>query len=228
MKINTFGLPLELIIKIIIDEVFDTKISTWVDLGCGDGRFISKLKIVPKEGVGIDIVDRNFSCPNFRFEKRNVLEWVNDYKGEPLDLVTMFELIEHLEKDDSISLIKKVQKFANNIIISTPHGFLKQDAETNENLKDNPYQWHRCGFSVEELESLGFFVVILKNVHIRDFGIFDALCAYWGKYDYQVLKRKIAYKNIIYNLNPLNLYRTIRQFAKVIHKNLSLKLKNKK
>ena len=228
MKINTFGLSLELIIKIVIKKVFNSKLNTWVDLGCGDGHFISSLKIIPKKGLGIDAVDSNFLPSNFRFEKRNVLEWVNDYKGGPLDLVTMFELVEHLEKDDSISLIKKVQKFTTNIIISTPRGFLKQDAETNENLKENPYQWHRCGFSVEELESLGFFVVILKNIHIRNFGIFDALFAYWGKYDYKVLKRKIAYENIIYNLNPLNLYRTIRQFVRVVYKNLSLKLNNQK
>ena len=84
------------------------------------------------------------------------------------DIVYALDIIEHIEKVQSIQLIdscKKIAKYA--VIIETPNGYIPQDIDI-QGFSAHYFQTHRCGFTVKELENLGFQCVV------RDYRMSDA------------------------------------------------------
>jgi SAM-dependent methyltransferase len=72
------------------------------------------------------------------------------------DLVLLLDIIEHLEKDDSIRLLKIAERIASTaVIIETPNGFHPQNIDIL-GFEGHHWQTHRCGWSTEELEDLGY------------------------------------------------------------------------
>lgn len=84
------------------------------------------------------------------------------------DIVTLLDIVEHLEKSDALALIEKASTLARRaVVIETPLGFLPQNMDIL-GLGGDHFQTHRCGFDAEELQALGYDVVIrtyeLSNV----------------------------------------------------------------
>ena len=70
------------------------------------------------------------------------------------DAVVSLDLIEHLTKKDGLGLISTMQYVAKKkVIIYTPNGFLRQEEYDN-----NPWQRHISGWTVDDMEKLGFKV----------------------------------------------------------------------
>lgn len=214
MCFNIYGVPSQLVVRWLLN--YRKQIDTWVDLGCGNGEYLRLINFIPKEGIGIDAVPPEQLPPNFRFQKSEINEWLDERKNEKLDLVTMFDLVEHFPKAEALVLIEKAENLAKNLIIATPHGFMKQDGESDARLKNNPWQWHRCGFGPAEFEKMGFLVFVLKNYHYRPAGndqSFDKLICFKSRdvVNFHRLAARIRLKNLLYNLHPLYFYRTLRQ-----------------
>ena len=77
-----------------------------------------------------------------------------EFKPKSFDAILCLEVIEHLTKEEGYGLIKKMEKWARKkIIITTPNGYLYQDG-----YDCNPFQTHKSGWSVGELEKLGYEV----------------------------------------------------------------------
>ncbi len=77
-----------------------------------------------------------------------------DFPPNSFDAVLCLDLIEHLEKKEGRELIDKMEKWARKkVIIYTPNGFV-----LHEDLKRNPLQEHKSGWTTEELGSLDFKV----------------------------------------------------------------------
>jgi GT2 family glycosyltransferase len=75
-------------------------------------------------------------------------------KPNCFDAVIALEILEHLTKDEGHALIRKMETWARKkVIITTPNGYLWQNGYDN-----NPLQEHKSGWSVEELQRLGFKV----------------------------------------------------------------------
>lgn len=84
------------------------------------------------------------------------------------DIVTLLDIVEHLEKDDALELIDKAGRLARRaVVIETPLGFLPQNMDIL-GLGGDHFQTHRCGFEAAELEAMGYDVIIrdyqLSNV----------------------------------------------------------------
>ena len=78
-----------------------------------------------------------------------------EFKPKSFDAVVAIEVLEHLTKEEGYELLKKMERWGKKkIIITTPNGYLYQDAYDN-----NPLQKHRSSWSAEELKKLGFEVV---------------------------------------------------------------------
>lgn len=118
-----------------------------LDLGCGKGEVTNGLKC--KKLVGVDI---------FR-------EWMDEYEGEKIcddvrkvkfrensfDVVLALDILEHLEKEEAIELIKKAERWARKkVILYTPKQFHLQDT------LGNPYNQHKCLIPLKVLEDLGY------------------------------------------------------------------------
>lgn len=75
------------------------------------------------------------------------------------DLVLMLDIIEHLEKAESLALIETASRIAKvAVIVETPEGFVPQNIDIWGHGGDE-WQTHRCGWEKAELEGLGFQIV---------------------------------------------------------------------
>ena len=128
---------------------------TLLDLGCGND---SPAKFLDAEfKVGVDIYD-----PYIKESKKRKLHNAYmladvtklEFKRKSFDTVLALDIIEHLNKEDAVKLIKKMESWAKKkIVIYTPNGFLHQEEYDN-----NPFQIHKSGWSVDELRAMGFKV----------------------------------------------------------------------
>lgn len=211
MTVTTHGVPSPTLIHWLFEDV---TVGSWADLGCGPGTFTSSLGITAKKGVGVDMLESAPHLPpSFTFERASIDDWISRQGKKSFDLVSMFDLVEHIPKKDAVTLIERAKEVGRSVLVSTPSGFLKQDAETHPEEATNPYQWHRSGFTPGEFEKLGFLVFVLKNYHYKPAGnnrTFDKLVCFAGERDNKKLARRIRKKAFFYNLSPIHLYRTVR------------------
>ncbi len=124
-----------------------------LELGCGKDSPMKKVSGVKKVGVDIYLPyileSKKKQIHDFYIlgDIRNI-----EFKRKTFDAVVLLDVIEHLDKQDGIDLIKKVEEFVKKkIIIFTPNGYLEQDE-----YDENPYQVHLSGWTVEDFKNLGF------------------------------------------------------------------------
>lgn len=127
--------------------------SSVLDIGCGPDSSIQYCNI--GYSIGVDIF-----LPFIELSKKKKIhnEYIMadipeiDFKPKSFDAVVMIEVLEHLSKEQGIMLLEKAQGWARKkVIISTPNGFLAQSS-----LSDNPYEVHRSGWYVRELNNRGY------------------------------------------------------------------------
>ena len=131
-----------------------------LDVGSGEGLIgegvwkvphIASLDIFPPKNPG-----RNFTLGN-------ALYAVQIYGAKSFDVVQCGEMIEHMTKEDGLRLLPVLEEVARKfVIITTPEGFTDQDPEKfpDEPWRDNPYQKHLSGFSVEDFTERGYTCMI--------------------------------------------------------------------
>jgi hypothetical protein len=164
-------IPLESLLRPILRKKFKNKKFQWIDLGTGSGEFLSRIQVIPQHGLAVDIfspTSPNFP-PNFEFIKEDCLIFLEKFNAK-VDLLTMFELIEHFDKEKALKLVTGAMRIADLVIISTPEGFLRQDSTTHPEHRDNPFQWHKSGFKRENFVDLGLKTIVLRDYHILPVG----------------------------------------------------------
>ena len=145
-----------------------------LDIGCGDGRNFN-----PNSGIYVGI-DNNNRILSYKPNTTNFLMKYDFSNGlipfldKSFDAVLLIDVIEHLEKDKALILLKEAERIAKEkIIIYTPEGFLEQN-EKEGKLRDpgfDTYDIHRCGFEKKELEEMGYVIEIYNgdSVHNRQY-----------------------------------------------------------
>jgi len=172
--------------------------SSILDIGCGDGRNFN-----PTSGIYVGI-DGNNRILSYKPETINFLMDYDFSDGnipfldKTFDVVLLIDVIEHLEKDKAVLLLKEAERIARErIIIYTPDGFLEQNEE--EGKKRDPTfdekDIHRCGFDRQELENMGYVIEVFPgdDVHNREYH------ALFGVKD---LKLRISVVIPVYNQKP--------------------------
>lgn len=70
------------------------------------------------------------------------------------DAVVLIEVIEHLTKEEGLSVLEKAETWAKHkVIITTPNGYIRQKA-----LDENPLQEHLSGWTVKDFKDRGYKV----------------------------------------------------------------------
>jgi hypothetical protein len=130
-----------------------SNVSSVLDLGCG---FDSSVGLCDtKYKVGADLFLPYLS-------KSRQVGAHDDYvladiralcmREKSFDTVLALDVLEHLTKSDGYKLLGEMSRIAiRKIIVFTPNGYLYQSARDG-----NPFQTHRSGWTVEELQDLGF------------------------------------------------------------------------
>ncbi|MCC2630522.1 MAG: methyltransferase family protein [Candidatus Paceibacter sp.] len=146
------------------------EIVTILDVACG---LSLKSKFLPAQiRVGVDIYDEYFKHIEadvpYVVIKYDVRKLKDIFMPKSFDLVLALDIIEHLEKDESLDMIKQCETIAKKaVILETPKGYIPQNMDI---LGHGGHEWqtHRSGWEVEELEKMGY------NVVVRDYQMSNA------------------------------------------------------
>ena len=133
---------------------------TLLDVGCGENSVVQFFNNNLEKSVGVDLFEKSIKKAKHRgihnlYIKGNVLDINKFFKPGSFDCVISIDVIEHLEKNQALELIKKMERIAKkSVVIQTTNGYLKQGPEGG-----NEYQIHKCGFTASEFRKLGYKVV---------------------------------------------------------------------
>jgi SAM-dependent methyltransferase len=132
-----------------------------LDLGCGRDSAIANCKNV-KYSVGVELFEpylqeSKAAGIHSEYIKANICEV--EFEAKSFDAVVGFEVIEHLPQKDGLALLKKMEGWARKkVIITTPNGFVQQGS-----YDENELQEHKSGWTIEELQELGFRVHVMNG-----------------------------------------------------------------
>jgi hypothetical protein len=85
---------------------------------------------------------------------------------DAVDLVTMIDFIEHLEKDEAITALKDAELVAGRrVVVFTPRGHFPQEDYDALNLGGEAFQRHRSEWDVSDFRGLGYAVIVLTGFH---------------------------------------------------------------
>jgi predicted TPR repeat methyltransferase len=137
------------------------RISTVLDVACG--LSLKSQYIDADIRVGVDIyrpyLQKIEASVPFATVLHDVRKLDEVFVEKSYDLVLMLDIIEHLEKDESLALIETASRIAKvAVIVETPEGYIPQNIDIWGHGGDE-WQTHRCGWEKAELEALGFQIV---------------------------------------------------------------------
>ena len=144
-----------------------------LDVGCSDGRGSETLS--RRRADGVDIYRPALRSARRDGRRTRVVQAdvrSLPYRDGAYDAVIALDVVEHFTKPDALGVIAELERVAGQlVVIVTPRGFLPQPGSTEE-----PWQEHRCGFEVDELEASGYRVEALGGPKwLRgDYGAFRA------------------------------------------------------
>lgn len=180
-----------------------------LDLGCGTGTFLKVLETMGYENVtGVDLSESQTKvaikeCNSSKVICQSVFEFFNE-NDEQFDLITGFDFIEHLNKDEILNLLnilKNSLKYNGRVIFQTPN-------------PDSPFgMGYRYGDFTHEL---AISPLALKSlVFINDFNNFEVREC--GPYPHGIVSsiRFILWKFIKYLIDFINLVEVGNKGARV-------------
>lgn len=149
----------------VMNVIKNNRVRTILDIGIGFGtlafniRNLLEVHKFQKEKWkyivdGVDI-NQDYITPIHRYLYDDIiLGDIRDVKLKKYDVILLLEVVEHLPKEDSIRLIKRLKKQCMILIISTPYGFMRQGAKN-----DNPHEVHISGWTPDDFTNIGEFMV---------------------------------------------------------------------
>lgn len=151
-----------------------------LDLACGEMKsgISTQIPLLPfKEYTGVELWEpalsqarkKEMKSDKVTFISADITQYAHTLAktGKQSDVVFLFDIVEHLEKEDALKLIDDVQKIAKKrILIFMPLG--EGTLEANDGVmvaEENPLQKHKSQWSAQEWRELGFDVEELRGFH---------------------------------------------------------------
>lgn len=158
-----------------LEKIIFPNCRTLLDIGCGENSIVGRFKKRSIRKIGLDI----FPGAVEKSKTRNIhneyicedaVEIGNLFPEKSIDCVMALDLVEHLEKEEALALLNRMENIAKiAVIVQTPNGFFPQGEHSG-----NAYQWHKCGFSPEELKEMGYGVLGMDGPKFLRKKSFDA------------------------------------------------------
>lgn len=138
-------------------ELVNPDYESILDLGCGKGLGCSEA-LSGKYSVGIDSCEIDLTeAKRKNIYTECIFEDAKDlsFNRKSFDLVISFHVIEHLAKEESRNLIKKMEDLAiKKVVIATPNGFVP-----SKDYDATNFTGHKCGWTADEFKELGYKVI---------------------------------------------------------------------
>lgn len=131
---------------------------TILDVGCGDGSFMTQINSDNKFDVlGIDFFDPYIKKAKVAGVYKNVVKMdikKMQFNKQMFDSVLASQVVEHFTKKEALKIIRKMEKHAlSTIVIGTPNGRFDQDPYDGNKLQKHLSQW-----TVDEFRKIGYTV----------------------------------------------------------------------
>lgn len=145
------------------DVIDKSECALAIDVGCGSYSRLSEFR--PKiTTVGLDAFPQAIEESKAKsvhdhyivadILKENLDDVLSHFNGHKVDLVTLYDVIEHLPKRKGYELLEKCEELTSKyVLVQTPNGFLEQGPEFG-----NEHQRHLSGWFPHEFEGLGYKV----------------------------------------------------------------------
>jgi len=188
------------LVKVMRNDVAGAK--SLLDVGCMFGDYMAAFSDIVRRREGIEIfedyerlqMDKEEGAEYRYGDAREILPTLSEGYA---DLVLMIDVIEHMTMADGEDLIKEAKRIAKKIILFTPEGDLPQHPNESTiainrgygtDFESNPYQGHKSGWSIGDLENQDFHVRALWTLGERRIGeyvrpSYRVLYATWGEYE---------------------------------------------
>lgn len=140
----------------------DSELVSVLDVACGLS-LKSKFLDIPIR-VGVDIYEEYFnhieSDVPYVVIKHDVRKLEEIFVPKSFDIVIALDIIEHLEKEESLLMIAQCERIARKaVILETPNGYVPQNLDV-QGHGGHEWQTHRCGWEIAELEKMGYKTVL--------------------------------------------------------------------
>lgn len=170
------------VLQITLQSV--TRLTTWVDLGCGESDATASIYPPPARvrRISVDVVEP--LSPPAGFVRATIPGFLAQNPLGPACLVSLLDVIEHFPKTEALDLLDTLERNAGAVVVFTPDGFYPQDAATNPEFADKPYQWHRSGWMKQEFVERGYAVVTFPQLHMGFGGFAAVYVKNWPRMDY--------------------------------------------
>jgi SAM-dependent methyltransferase len=124
-----------------------------LDLGCGPRSVLMHYKV--KHSIGVDLFDPYIEEARRLMTHDQVMKadcTKLEFEPNSFDVVLAFDVFDHLERQDSLALIEKTKKWARRKVVA----IVTNGRADPPILDDNEFQRHRSGFTMRDMQQLGF------------------------------------------------------------------------
>ena len=137
------------------------RIKSVLDVGCG--LSLKSQYIDAELRVGVDIyrpfLEKIETDCTYAVVNADALDIGKLFLPRSFDLVLILDLVEHLEKKDSLELLNMAEEIARvAVIVETPRGYIPQNIDIWGH-GGHEFQTHRCGWEPEEFEQRGYRII---------------------------------------------------------------------
>jgi len=138
------------------------EIQTVLDVACGlalKSKFLEPCMI-----LGVDVYEPYLKAIKadipYAVIKYDVRKLDDLFLDDSFDVVYAIDILEHLEKNESIQLIASCKRIARKaVVIETPNGPVPQNLDI-QGFGGHQYQTHRCSWDVSGLKKMNFRCVV--------------------------------------------------------------------
>ena len=131
-----------------------------LDMGCSRSSRLQHIDNKKLFKIGVDCYEKYIKESKLknihdRYLKCNFLEYDFSEMYKKIDAVIALDVVEHLSKKDTLTLIKIMEKIAKKLVlVGTHNGFVPQDKAKDGNV----LQKHVSGWSVQDFTTRGYKV----------------------------------------------------------------------
>jgi ubiquinone/menaquinone biosynthesis C-methylase UbiE len=123
-------------------------------------------------------------CPQAKLVLSDALEYAKKQPDNSVDVISIIDGIEHMDKKTGLKLIKEMKRVAKEqVLLFTPQGpdkdgYLKNEPHNAWGIEGaDHFQTHKSGWTVEDLKELGFEIIIVAGDTSQHGEPYDAIMA---------------------------------------------------
>lgn len=162
-----------------------------LSLCCGIGLELNGLET--EDVTAVDLAPQYLAevkgrCPQAKTVESDALEYLLKQKGNSVDVISIIDGIEHMDKKTGKKVIKEMKRVARNkILLFTPQGpsedgYLKNEPHNAWGIEGADHlQTHKSGWTTDELMEAGFKILITAGDVSQHGERYTAIMCEWVK-----------------------------------------------